>query len=667
LPSRTPPFCYSLTNLGEPLRTAAEPEQQSTGIVSDGSNADPTDLIIMQDGPWNTTAARYSTPAELGESIQRLKKYHAAPPLQTTESPTLRKGKRVQWMGLDVQEVIVREGGGRGSTVSVTVETIAVSGEGRDVDVVCLSSGTSPSPSSSAEGAAKPIVLLVGGHHAREWISVEVAARLPWVLLQSSSSSKRLAELLRRATICVVPLLNPDGFAYSWLPGLDEHRWPKRMWRKNRRSFASVELPYAIGVDLNRNYNVHWGDDSGSSPSAIREDFRGSAPLSEPETAGLMAWVRARHETIAAFVSLHSYGNDIMYPYGYAANQWGPNEPYLRSLVEKILIPSIRNATGAAYTVEKAALSYLVSGDAVDAIYEATHFMPSFTIETRPSLEDPKQGFLLKAEHVPNTTLECLTAFLALAEHCAMHRLAESSSVWNHTTTPRTALVQDEEVRSVDADGNGLVDFFELAKEEEEETPQQEDPVKEWAPFVAPWAHPGSKPQMGNARTVALWFQSTFSFRELQSYHHNDSMYLRRPHVSSVLHELFGEFLSGGTRSDSMWTLHVHSIHKPMSNRQRSIVVVTWGISCSIHSCQERVVQETLLGQLRKAHWTASRRQIWVDEFTERLVWSMENRLILEQRSTEEGGDDGDKTFVEKLVPLFHPLFLFAVEPLQLI
>ena len=57
-----------------------------------------------------------------------------------------------------------------------------------------------------------------------------------------------------------IPLLNPDGYVYTW------HNKTTRLWRKNRSITKEQEELYkktnnelCIGVDINRNFDEAWG------------------------------------------------------------------------------------------------------------------------------------------------------------------------------------------------------------------------------------------------------------------------------------------------------------------------------------------------------------------------------------------------------------------------
>lgn len=72
-----------------------------------------------------------------------------------------------------------------------------------------------------------------------------------------------------------------------------------------------------MGVDLNRNYDYKWAlNDVGSSPHACGEDYRGTAPFSEPETKALKLFIESNPLIVLAF-NFHAYGNLLIYPFNY--------------------------------------------------------------------------------------------------------------------------------------------------------------------------------------------------------------------------------------------------------------------------------------------------------------------------------------------------------------
>lgn len=157
-------------------------------------------------------------------------------------------------------------------------------------------------------------LLITAMHHGREPLGLHASlAFIDWLVSAAAAGSTGITSLLRRSAVWVVPCVNPDAYAFNL-----EH-WSRRqiMARKNRRQTCLREhASYdSQGVDLNRNYDFAWSvDNAGSSPDPCAEDFRGSAPFSEPETRAIRAFVEAHHFSIA--LNWHSYGRVTNLPYG---------------------------------------------------------------------------------------------------------------------------------------------------------------------------------------------------------------------------------------------------------------------------------------------------------------------------------------------------------------
>lgn len=111
--------------------------------------------------------------------------------------------------------------------------------------------------------------------------------------------------LLDSVQLVVVPNTNPDGYEYS--------RTNDRMWRKTRSRFTNSRC---AGADANRNYPFYWGT-QGVSHSQCSEIFCGSRPQSEPEVLALTNAIIRDEERIKGYIALHSYGQEILYPWGH--------------------------------------------------------------------------------------------------------------------------------------------------------------------------------------------------------------------------------------------------------------------------------------------------------------------------------------------------------------
>jgi len=242
----------------------------------------------------------------------------------------------------------------------------------------------------------EPQILFVGGHHAREWISVDVPFLLAKYLLENYAGNTRIKNLVDRSEIWILPLLNPDGHVYS----VDKNR----LWRKNRRNNGDG----SYGVDLNRNYSYHWGG-PGSSGDTFSETYRGTQAFSEPETQILRDFMNNR--SFRAMISFHNYSQLVLFPWGYT-NSPAPDASLLGQLAGS-MADSIFRVHGKRYTAQQSSALYVASGDATDWLYGTTG-VPAFTIELRPRSSSP--GFLLPENEIQPTFEENLPASLYLIE-----------------------------------------------------------------------------------------------------------------------------------------------------------------------------------------------------------------------------------------------------------
>lgn len=242
----------------------------------------------------------------------------------------------------------------------------------------------------------EPEILIIGGHHAREWISIDVPFLITKHLLENYSDDTKIQSLINGGEIWIIPLLNPDGHQYSVTNN--------RLWRKNRRNNGDG----SYGVDLNRNYSYQWGG-PGSSGDTYSETYRGTAAFSEPETKVIRDL--ANEHNFLAMISYHNYSQLVLFPWGYTSTP-APDEALLDQLATT-MADSIFDVHGVKYIPEQSSYLYLASGDATDWLYGETR-TPSYTIELRPKSSSP--GFELPESEIQPTFEENLPAVLFLIE-----------------------------------------------------------------------------------------------------------------------------------------------------------------------------------------------------------------------------------------------------------
>ena len=239
-------------------------------------------------------------------------------------------------------------------------------------------------------------LLFMGCHHAREWISVEVAYLLAEHLVKKAGESP-VMDWLQRGEIWVAPMVNPDGHEYS--------RTQDRLWRKNRRRNADG----SIGVDPNRNYGYMWGtlDVNTSSHVPRDETYVGPRAFSEPETQAVRNLVA--RELFRGVITYHSFSQLILYPWGYTSKPAPDANTGLKmARLAKQMSRLIHGVHHSTYKPQQSSQLYPTAGDTTDWTY-GEYGIPSFTIELRPDSVE-RGGFILPAREIQPTFEENLPA-----------------------------------------------------------------------------------------------------------------------------------------------------------------------------------------------------------------------------------------------------------------
>jgi hypothetical protein len=219
----------------------------------------------------------------------------------------------------------------------------------------------------------KPQVLFVATHHAREWVATEMAMRLIKYLTANFGSVGRVTNLLNTVEVWVIPVGNPDGYQYTFTN--------ERLWRKNLRdNDGDGEITIADGVDLNRNFESHWGlDEEGSSSIWSSGTYRGTAPNSEPETQAVVDFIE-KHD-FKFVISYHTHGNLILYPWGWQVQTPSLDDPIFVAQAGTDINPAIWDSLrNEGYDPGVGADLYTTNGDFTDWAYYGLG-IPAQTVE----------------------------------------------------------------------------------------------------------------------------------------------------------------------------------------------------------------------------------------------------------------------------------------------
>ncbi|XP_041969840.1 carboxypeptidase B-like [Aricia agestis] len=217
--------------------------------------------------------------------------------IQKSKANAKRNGRSISWDTYYNAEEINEhlDELGRKYPDLVTVINPALSYEGRQIKYVRIST-------SRFEDLRKRVIIIDAAVHAREWVTTPVALYIIDQLV-ANIADNRLTEQLDWV---IIPMANPDGYEYT----INEDR----LWRKTR-SKAHEGAEECPGVDGNRNFDHHWGTrpESADPCSLI---YEGPSAFSEPEIRVIRDVVNQHLDRAALYISLHSYGNMLLYAWG---------------------------------------------------------------------------------------------------------------------------------------------------------------------------------------------------------------------------------------------------------------------------------------------------------------------------------------------------------------
>lgn len=207
---------------------------------------------------------------------------------------------------------------------------ISAGSSGYDLQTLVLTNKNIPGP--------KPVIYLISAIHAREFSTAELATRFAEYLVDNYDQDPEATWLLDYFEIHITPQANPDGRKIAE-NGV--------FWRKNTDNDDGCENSSLWGTDLNRNSSFKWGT-IGASTEACDETYSGPAASSEPETQALQNYLSsifpdqrgpedgdpAASDSTGLFISLHSYGRQVLFPWGWSALP-SPNDQALETLGRK--------------------------------------------------------------------------------------------------------------------------------------------------------------------------------------------------------------------------------------------------------------------------------------------------------------------------------------------
>ncbi|XP_073479649.1 carboxypeptidase A2-like [Aquarana catesbeiana] len=267
----------------------------------------------------------------------------------------------------------------------VSKQQIGNSYEGRPLNVLKFSTG-----------AGHPGIWIDAGIHAREWVTQATALWTTRKLASDYGKDASVTSLLDNYDVFLMVVTNPDGYVYS--------HTTNRMWRKTR----SINKGSACeGVDHKRNWDAGLGADS----DPCSEAYHGPSAESEVEAKSIANFIRS-HGKIKGFITIHSYSQLLLFPYGYKRT---PPADYTElNTVGKAAASALGSLYGTQYKVGTIISTiYQASGGSIDWRYDIG-IKYSFAFELR---DQRQYGFLFPASQIIPTAQETYLALEKILEH----------------------------------------------------------------------------------------------------------------------------------------------------------------------------------------------------------------------------------------------------------
>uniref|UniRef100_H9GVA8 Peptidase M14 domain-containing protein n=1 Tax=Anolis carolinensis TaxID=28377 RepID=H9GVA8_ANOCA len=265
--------------------------------------------------------------------------------------------------------------------------------EGRPIFVLKFSTG----------GENRPAIWIDTGIHSREWITQATGLWTANKIVESFGKDRSLTAVLNSMDILLEIVTNPDGFAYT--------HTNNRMWRKTRSINAGSSC---VGTDPNRNWDAGFGG-PGSSSNPCSETYHGAFPHSESEVKSVVDFILS-HGNVKSIISIHSYSQMLMFPYGYKTEPAADHEE-LDNLAREA-VTALEEVYGTKYTFGSTIDTiYQADGTTIDWSYD-NGVKYSYTFELR---DTGRYGFVLPADQIVPTAEETWVALKKILEHVHSH------------------------------------------------------------------------------------------------------------------------------------------------------------------------------------------------------------------------------------------------------
>jgi len=154
---------------------------------------------------------------------------------------------------------------------------------------------------------------------------------------------------------------------------------------------------------LNRNFDFHWGE-TGASTDPCDEVYQGSAAFSEPEARAVRDFILSHKNDIQAVVTMHTYSQIWIHPYGHIRNSYPNDVNDLRETGLKA-VAELRKLYGTRYRVGSGADTLYPASGGSDDWSKKVGVKYVYLLELRPE-EDVFDGFILEPRYLLPTGRE---------------------------------------------------------------------------------------------------------------------------------------------------------------------------------------------------------------------------------------------------------------------
>ncbi|KAK4005083.1 hypothetical protein OUZ56_006807 [Daphnia magna] len=288
-------------------------------------------------------------------------------------------------------EAFVNELAATNALVSSSV--IGTTYEGRGIIMATVSTGSS---------STKPVMYFECAMHAREWVAPATCLYIMNEMATKYGTDAEITAMLDYADWLITPVSNPDGYDYTWTTD--------RLWRKNRVPNGGI----CYGTDPNRNFDAGFAG-PGASDNGCSDTYHGPFAFSTEEASAMRDAILANSGRVVAAISIHSYSQLWMSPYGYQSVL-----PADYAEMYRVMTISV-NALTATYGTQFqygniADTIYPASGGSVDWTYDAENVVYSYALELR---DTGLYGFELPPRLILPTATETFNGLKAMAQEIA--------------------------------------------------------------------------------------------------------------------------------------------------------------------------------------------------------------------------------------------------------